>query len=207
MKPARDKLLVLAAFGPEIAPLSGHAASLGIDTGLVGVGLVAASRGAALAIADKKPAGVVLVGTCGAYDGAGRAIGDVVVGSRIGLASSAAARGEGALLSSLTAWLEPDRALTAALDAHGATPAVVSTTLALTTDDGLARKLRATYACDVEHLEAYAVASACEAAKVPFACVLGVANRVGSSGREEWLLHHEAVEARVAHVVKAWLRG
>jgi futalosine hydrolase len=192
--------LLVAAFSPEIEPLVGLA-----RTATVGIGLVTASHGAALAIAKHGPGSVILVGTCGAYPGSGLRVGDVVVAARVGLASTAAARGQASLLSSMTASLEPDPTLTEALDAHGATPATVSTTLAVTTDDALAHLLRETYAADVEHLEAYAVAHACAAAKVRFACVLGVANAVGAKGRDEWKENHEHASARVAAVVKAWL--
>lgn len=193
--------LVVAAFPPEIDPLLGLA-----RTATVGIGLVNASAGATAAIAEHRPGSVILVGTCGAYPRSGLQIGDVVVASRVGLASTAAARGQASLVSSMTAWLEPDPTLTRALDAHGATPATVSTTLAITTDDALAHLLRDTYGADVEHLEAYAVAHACAVAKVRFACVLGVANAVGANGRDEWKQNHEHASARVAEVVKAWLK-
>ncbi len=200
---SHSSVLFVAAFPPELAAIATSSPSA--DTAAVGIGLVAASRGAALAIEHKQPRSVVMVGTCGAYPGSGLSIGDVIVAPRVGLVSSAAARGEGALLSSMSGWIEPDAAMTRALHSLGAVSAVVATTLAITTDDGLARLLRERHACDVEHLEAYAVALACEAARIPFACVLGVTNAVGAQGREQWKEHRERVETSVGELILRWI--
>lgn len=189
--------LFLAAFEPELSAISGNKLAIGI-------GLVAASAGAALAIESRRPDAIVLVGTCGAYPGSGLAIGDLVVASRIGLASSAEARAQGALLPSMAASLETDHGTTAELAALGARSASVATTLAITTDDELARALRSRYGFDVEHLEAFAVAAACQAASVPFACVLGVTNDVGARGRGQWRDNRERVEASVGALVSRW---
>jgi futalosine hydrolase len=148
---------------------------------------------------------VILVGTCGAYAGSGLAIGDVVVATRVALASAAAARGDGALLPSMTLAFEPDASLFDALVALGGKPAAVATTLALTTTDSLAFDLQRSLGPDVEHLEAYAVAHVCAAFGVPFAAVLAVANDVGPRGRDQWRAHHNAAEATVAVLVSRWL--
>jgi hypothetical protein len=82
----------------------------------------------------------------------------------------------------------------------------VATTLAITTDDVLASRVADAYGCEVEHLEAFAVASACARERVPMAAVLAVANRVGSRARDEWRRHHGAAGKAATDWVAAWLR-
>jgi nucleoside phosphorylase len=95
--------------------------------------------------------------------------------------------------------------LSEALTREGAGSVDVATTLAITTDDALAARLADHTRCDVEHLEAFAVARACNARSIPLAVVLGVANIVGSGARAEWLENHRAAgDAAGAHVAR-WL--
>ncbi len=192
--------LCVAAFAPELSAIT-------TPKRVVGIGLIAASAGAALAIAELRPRAVVLLGTCGAYPKSSLSVGDVIVATGLRLASAAEARGHGALLHAMTAEVELDVSISSALEAVGARRATVATTLAITTDDDLAAALQARYSCDAEHLEAYAVACACVNAKVPFACVLGVTNVVGSNGRAQWRENRVMVEAATGALVERWLRN
>jgi nucleoside phosphorylase len=204
-------LLILAAFPPELAPLrsalgdglrrpfGGH--DVAAET--VGVGLATAAAGAARRLAMLRPRGVVLVGTCGAY-ATGPAIGRVAVSSRVVLAEPAVAGGEAAFPEPMSTELLADHALADALRAAGADGADIATTLAVTTSDSLAARLAAFTGCHVEHLEAYGVAAACAAQGVPFVAALGVANTVGSRGREEWRQNHRAASAAAIAGVTGW---
>jgi nucleoside phosphorylase len=87
----------------------------------------------------------------------------------------------------------------------GARAVDVATTLSITTDDALARRVGEALGCEVEHLEAFAVAAACSAERVPVIAVLGVANRVGSAARDEWRRHHASAGKAATDVVAAWL--
>jgi nucleoside phosphorylase len=205
-------LLVLAAFPPELAPLhpalgpglrrqfGGH----DVAAEAVGIGLATAAAGAATRLMALRPRGVVLVGTGGEFGGA-LASGAVAVARRIVLAEPAVARGEAAYPDPMSTELTADAALGDALVARGGTPADVATTLAVTTDDALAARLAAFTSCHVEHLEAYGVAAACAAQGVPFVAALGIANRVGSRGREEWRRNHRAASAAAIGVLVSWL--
>ncbi|MDF2698194.1 MAG: 5-methylthioadenosine nucleosidase, partial [Labilithrix sp.] len=93
-----------------------------------------------------------------------------------------------------------DAGVIAAAMAAGAREATIANTLGITTDDALAATLSSHG--QVEHLEAYGVARACQAASVRCAVILGVTNVVGSRGREEWRANHVATSARVGEV--AW---
>ncbi len=192
--------LCVAAFAPELAAITSQKRA-------VGIGLIAASRGAALAVAELQPSVVVLVGTCGAYRQSSLSIGDVIIGTRFNLASVAEALGFGAVVDGTASMLYSEVGRTDSFVALGAIRASVATTLAITTDDAAALSLAGHYGCDVEHLEAHAVAEACASAKVPFACVLGVTNEVGSKGRAQWREHRVRVEARVGAIVERWLRN
>ncbi len=215
-------LLVLAAFHPELAPLrstlgeelrssfGGHE----VAAFAVGIGLPAAAAGAAMRLAAHpvRPRAVVLVGTCGAF-GDGIPLGGVAVGRRLVLGAPAVARREAAFPEPMATELSADPALAEALargDGAAATRPVVrladiATTLGVTTDDALAADLATFTGCQVEHLEAFGVAAACAGAGVPFAAVLGVANRVGATGREEWRQNHRATSAAAIDVLVGWI--
>src|SRR5262249_26657185 len=91
-----------------------------------------------------------------------------------------------------------DSSMVDALFAAGARPCAIANTLGITTDDALANKLGVL--APVEHLEAYAVARACQALGVPCAIVLGIATIVGSQGRDQWRANPVAASARGAEI-------
>lgn len=198
------ELLCLAAFAPELEALPE-----GFERALVGVGLVPAALGAARA-ADRARAlgraGAVLLGTCGAYPGSGLAVGDVVVASRAILVDAALVDGRAAFVGGAGAPVALHAALAARFAAAGARLVSVATTLGVTTDDSLAQTLAGS-ACAVEHLEAYAVARAFDEAAIPLAIVLGVANDVGSKGRDQWQRHHQGAAAAAARLAARALRS
>jgi futalosine hydrolase len=179
-------ILFLAAFAPELSALESR-----LERATIGVGLVEAALGAARVIGARHPTDVVLVGTAGAYPGKGMAIGDVVIASRVLLVAQA-----GALVPAMPVDVAIDERLGHV--AERVRRVTVATTLAVTTDDEVARLLSAKG--DVEHLEAFAVARACQEANVPFTAVLGIANVVGSRGRAEWREHHERAAAAACTV-------
>jgi nucleoside phosphorylase len=197
--------LVLAAFGPEVAPLAIRGSRL--QRVVVGVGLVESAIGAAHAIATHRPEGVILVGTAGAFASAHLAIGEVVVSTRLVLSSAAVARDLGAMAPGMISSLDADASLYSSFAAAGVKRVTVATTLAITTDDALARDVATTSGAHVEHLEAFAVARACAKADVPFCAVLGIANVVGSRGRSEWRAHHKRASSAACEVVSRVIEG
>jgi nucleoside phosphorylase len=209
----RAGILILSAHLPELSglrsilgpDLSGTCGTRAVVARAAGIGLVAAARGAALALRSFEPSAAVFVGTCGAYAGRGVSIGEVVVGRRIFLRSTAEAEARGAFPAPMRTDLEASEPLSSAL-AGAARRVTVATTLAITTDDSLASKI-ADRGSDVEHLEAFAVADACAEANVPFAIVLGVANVVGSTARDEWRRHHQSAGHAAGSLVAQWLEG
>jgi nucleoside phosphorylase len=61
--------------------------------------------------------------------------------------------------------------------------------------------------CALENLEAFSVARAAAAAKIPFAAILGIANQVGPTAHAEWKKHGEAAAAAACQAVLDFLRG
>jgi nucleoside phosphorylase len=190
-------VLVVAAFPPELAGLKallgdrlrGSVQDVEVAAEAVGIGLAAAAAGTAMALRAHSPRCMVLVGT-----------------SRIRLASTAAVDGRGAFPGPMLVGVDPDASLSQAVAGDTLRRVGVATTLAITTDDALADRVGSTLECEVEHLEAFAVAAACARLHVPIAVVLGVANRVGGGARDEWLRHHVAAGNAATDVVVAWLR-
>ena len=216
-------VLVVAAYAPELSFLAeaigGPTAPLGaggpdfratvrqIDVvgQAVGVGLVAAAVGVTGALLAFRPRAVIAVGTCGAYDGRGVSRGDVVRARDIHLVSTAALEQRAGMPSVMAARHSADPRLSDGLGRLGLTEVDVATTLAVTTNDALAARISEAHDCHVEHLEAYSIAVACAAFGVPLAAALGIANRVGAGGREEWLAHHRMAERAAAEAVLRWL--
>ena len=172
----------------------------------IGIGLVDTTAGVARSIARLGPSTVVLLGTCGAAPSSGLRIGDVVVGTSVRLVDPAVVE-ERAAMPYASEAVPLDPSMIAALVAAGAREATIVNTLGITTDDVLAVKLAALG--QVEHLEAYGVARACQTAPgAPVRCavVLGIANVVGASGRDEWRANHVAASARAAEIAWAAMR-
>jgi futalosine hydrolase len=211
---AGGSVALLAAFGPELAPLATRTPSLAetgtvgnvrVVTQTVGIGLAAAAAGTARAVADRRLRAVVMIGTCGAYEGASLAIGDVVVSRRVRLADASVLAGHADFPGPMTTSLDGDAGLIEALARAGAQPVDVATTLAISVDDALAARIAHGARSSVEHLEAFGAGMACAAFGVPFVAVLGVANRVGARARSEWREHHVHASEACVGVVIAWL--
>ncbi len=201
------KFLVVAAFAPELVRFRELAREVRAKRGrqpegptteeiaieAVGVGLVDAAAGVTRCILRHRPTHALLIGTCG---GLSVATGEVVCGARARLAVPDGQERPPPLAE--TQDLDP--ALRDALVAAGARCVQIANTVGVTTDDAAAARLAAHD--DVEHLEAFAFARACAALGVAAGVVLGVANAVGSRGREEWRANHVEASARAAEI--AW---
>ncbi len=188
-------IAILGAFLPEVEPLLGVVPK-GVVCHAVGVGLVQAAMGTVKLLERDRPDLVLLVGTAGAFPKARARMHGVYAAARVVLAEPSHAQ-----------FPEPmPRALELPVQLAGLPVASVATTLGITTSDSAAEELATRIGCDLEHLELFAVAAACAAAKIPCACVLGVANIVGSDGRTQWASNHRHVSALVAHAVGMALR-
>jgi len=210
--------LVLAAWEPEIAPLRRLARAIDparLALGTVGVGPVEAAVGAASAIAATRPARVIFVGTAGAYP-RGRqtaAIGTAALAGELHLVSTAALRGDGYLPEPLVTRAGPPAALNDALGAcgPGGRPLArlgVACPLAVTRSATLGRQIAHATGAGLENLEVFAVARAAAAAGVDaVTAVLGIANRVGPRGHQEWRAHHVAASRAACRAVWNYLRA
>jgi nucleoside phosphorylase len=218
--------LVLSAWGPEIAPLArmarpgpGDRGRAGTFTAVaVGVGPIEAAIGATRAIAAHAPRRVIFVGTAGVYgprtDAA--ALGSAAVAGELTCVSTAALRGDGYLPEIQivrTAAQEGAPAPVAAAVAGAVAVAIpvailgVACPLAITRSAALGRQIARATGAALENLEAFGVARAAAAAKVEFAAVLGVANRVGPTGHREWRAHHLAASRAACRLVATYLRA
>lgn len=204
-------ILILSAFTPELAPLAvwldapgQRALRARVVCRPAGIGAVDAAAGAAATIARTRPRLILFVGTAGSY-GDSPPIGAVAVARRICLAATAVLRGEAYLPGPMPHDLTTDAELYRALRRAGRTYAAdVATTLGITRRRALATRLAATGAT-VENLEAFAVARAAARAELPFAAVLGIANRVGPQAHREWRANADAASAAACAVIQAWL--
>jgi nucleoside phosphorylase len=212
-------LLVLAAFAPELVGLRAHLGEglfgelrgVVVSARTVGVGMAVAGATAATRILKARPRAVVLLGSCGIYpcNVPYRPL-DVVVPSQIELFDPSVAAGKAAFPDPMRTTLTPDAPLTAGLCAAGggrARSARVATTLAITTDDGVAQAVHPATGYEAENLELFPVAHAAISAGIPFSAVLGVTNLVGSAGRADWLKYHRDAAIAAAELFVTWLHN
>ena len=190
-------LLVTAAWAPELErfrELLAESAPKDVTLEPVGIGLVDAGIGLTRCIMTRHPSHILAVGTAGAAPKSGLSIGDVVVGESVRLVDPAVVEGRAALPYASEAAFDP--AMVDAVFSAGARPCVIANPLGITTDDALATKLAVL--APVEHLEAYALARTAHAFGVKCTIVLGIANVVGSKGREQWRANHVRASALAA---------
>jgi futalosine hydrolase len=202
--PPAEQVLIAAAFEGEMAPLRDRIQKRGgtsVRTETIGIGLVEASLGMAAALAKHKPQLVVLIGTAGSYPDRGLKIGDVVEAAEARIACPAHAEGRAALPTLMKSRVVlPDLRLASMRPRR----VIAGNTVSITTEDSLAWAIRDFLRADIEHLEVFAAARACELARIDFACVLGIANAVGDMGRRQWHEHHEDASKAVVNVVAPW---
>jgi nucleoside phosphorylase len=203
------RTLIVSAFEPEIAPLRRLVSGKrGIVLEPVGIGAVDAAVGAAGAIARARPARVIFVGTAGIYGpakGARAAIGAAVVAAEIVCVSTSALNREAYLPGPMVMRVATSPGLRAALSDGRAGRAVVACPLAITRSAALGRRIAEATGAALENLEAFAVARAASAADIPFSAVLGVANRVGPQGHEEWRRHHRSASRAACELIARFL--
>jgi futalosine hydrolase len=204
------RTLIVSAFEPEIAPLRRLVRGqkqLVLEP--VGIGAIDAAVGAAGAIARVRPDRVIFVGTAGIYGRqkeAGQAIGTAVVAGELLCMSTAALKGEAYLPGPMVVQVPTSRSLRTALSAGRAErPRDVACPLAITRSAALGRRIAEATGATLENLEAFAVARAAAVAGVPFGAVLGIANRVGPTGHEEWQRHHRAASRAACELIAHFL--
>lgn len=212
-------ILLVAAHAPEFVGLRAHLGEqlcgnlqgLTIIAKTIGVGMAVAGAGTANRIQQLSPRAVVLLGSCGVYPcGVEYFPLDILVPSRFHLFDPSVAAGKAEFPDPMQTVLDPHPLLTAGLVASGGArcrSAPLATTLAITTDDAIARAVHPATGLEAENLELFPVALACRAAEVPFAAVLGVTNVVGSQGRTDWLKYQRDAAVAAAEAFLTWVHN
>jgi nucleoside phosphorylase len=184
--------LLVAAYAPELGALVGRA---------VGVGIVAAAAGTERALAEERPARVILIGTAGALPGSGLAIGSIVVVARAALIVRPGEYVPGILSSTV----EADAALAGeCARTLGAPLVTVASGIGITSSDEEAARLAAT--AQVEHLESFAVLSVAHH-RAAATAVLAIANIVGKNAHQEWRANRERAEAAAIAAARTLTRA
>lgn len=209
-------ILVCAAVEEELGPLLsgmrrdgarwfGEAGGVSLTAVSIGVGPVLAAFGAAAALRGPFDA-AILLGTCGAFSGSGLSIGDAVIVERSLLGSSGAASGLAYIPPLAAAPSEAEPALVHSLAEHTGLRQVSAVTVAAITSGGAAADtLSRTTGCEVEHMEAHPFLLAAARARIPAACLLGVANEVGPRGHEEWKENADRASAKAIAALRNFL--
>lgn len=197
--PRTQPILVVSAFEPELSPLR-RLAPPWVEFASIGIGLVAAAVGATRRILERKPCGVLFVGTCGVYGDRAELL-ETVVATSVHLVDTAVVTQRGAIPEVVCQHIGIDNWFSNVCCGSGLRKVSVANTMSLTTSNELGEQIETASNTDVEHLELFSFATVCEELKVPYAAMLGVANRVGSSGRREWFENNVEASQRVAQHV------
>jgi len=218
------KIVLLAAHISEVRPLFtlegfercgadeqgliGHlSTSLGtVAVYVTGVGLVDAAVGTHEALATYTPERAIWVGSCGVYPGVALQALDIVICKSHRLVESALLENQAALPDVMISHATHTPSWIAELSSY-AKPLVLvdaTTTLGITTADPLALAY-ASVGAQVENMEGFAFARACERRGVQSIALLGVTNVVGGEGRTAWKLQHGICAERVCALIAGWL--
>lgn len=211
-------MLVVAAAAPDLVGLRPHLGEkldgvvrgLVVRTKVVGFGAGVAAATTARGLLAVSPRAVVLVGTCGVYPGLSQyQPHDVVVATKVIALDHAVIQGGAEWPTPMSTELDSSPAMVAGLTTgrHRTHAAPVASPLALTRSDALAASVTAATGAHAECVDALGVACAAVGAAVPFACVLGVANLVGSTGRTDWQRFQRESVTQAAATVIAWLHA
>ncbi len=189
---AFKRWLVLAAWPPELAELrrllKQREMGKQVVARVAGVGLVEAAIGTTATIAEVRPDAVIFVGTAGSYPGLrpDLALAGVVAARRLVLSAEGVATGHAYLPHTLPATQATTLTIRRIAAAAGLLMADVACPLAITSRPAAVGLRARALACDVENLEAFAVARAAATAGLPFAAILGISNAVGPSAHAAW---------------------
>ncbi len=82
----------------------------------------------------------------------------------------------------------------------------VATVFTITIKNSLANTIAEKRQADVENMELFGVALACQKKKTPWNAILGITNEVGDQGREQWLKHKDEIAAICCQYVSRWIR-
>jgi nucleoside phosphorylase len=175
----------------------------------IGVGLVEAALAAGQILETLRPRAVILVGTAGVYPSSADRfpVGTAAVAGEIALVPEILP-GDDTYLPEIM----PRKELaTAALakqirKASGLPAAKVANPLAISASRRAAACAARRSGCDLENLEAFALARAAASMDIPFAVVLGVANQVGPSAHREWKKNGASAAAAACEAVLTFLR-
>jgi futalosine hydrolase len=214
----RTDVLVVAAAAPDLVglrphlgdKLEGQVRGLVVRTKVVGFGAGVAGATTARGLAAVTPRAVLLVGTCGVYPGQpAYQPHDVLVATKVVALDHAVLQGGSEWPTPMSTTFDAAPAMVTGLVSgrHRVHAAPVASPLALTRSDALAASVLAATGAHAESVDTLGVASAAVGAGIPFACVLGVANIVGSTGRADWHQFQREAVTQAASTVVTWLHG
>jgi nucleoside phosphorylase len=205
--------LVVSAWPPEVEHLRqamrrrSTQATLALAS--VGVGLVEAALGAGQILETLRPRTVILVGTAGVYPSSADRfpVGTAAVADAIALAPEILPGDDTYLPEVMPRVERATAALAKAIrKASGLPSARVANPLAISASRRAAACAARRSGCNLENLEAFALARAAASMGIPFAAVLGIANKVGPNAHAEWKKNAATAAAAACEAVMSFLR-
>ncbi len=214
----RTDVLVVAAGAPDLVGLRAHLGDklegtvrgLVIRSKIVGFGPGATGSTTTRGLLALTPRAVVMIGSCGVYPGLPQyQPHDVVIAPRVLALDHAVIQGGSEWPTPMATTVETSAPMVAGMSTARARTHVapVAAPLAMTRSDSLASRIVAVLGAHVENTDVFGVACAASGANVPFACVFGVSNIVGSTGRADWQQFQREAVTQAANAVLAWVHA
>ena len=188
-------MLLVAAVEAELGGVPGRA---------LGVGPVVAGIGMARLLAEYPqalPEAVLLIGTAGRLPG-GPPVGSLIWASLLGLSDPLTASGTGYVPMAPPPIRPPPPPDSGEILAG----VPVLTSPGVTTDLAVAARLAAD-GWQVEHMECWAAARACQEAGVPIHVLLGIANEVGPEAHTQWRQNRDGLQRRTQEIARSLIQG
>lgn len=193
------RLLVMAAHPSELMHVKAPKGSKHIIEP-IGVGMVDAAIGATEILSQNKADLAWLVGTCGVFPRRPISRMSAVEISSFHWADANILQNEAAHVGTVSTRITRKEAFGSHLET-----VACACTAGITTSDAWAERLAELSKCDVENLEGYAFAHACEHAGIRWRATFVVTNTVGAYGRTEYAANKEAAAKYLGELVNPCL--
>lgn len=204
-----NKLLILAAFEPELQPLRSLVANRDdVRMDIVGVGAIAAAANTSKIISSELARiganfEILWIGSCGKSPDNSLPLLSLVASSEVRLADLSAIKGEARIPEIMTTHISSSSETYSKIEqlqlAHCA--AKIYTTMAITEDPTAAQTLAEATTASFESMELFAVATAAALFDIPWTALSAITNTVGHS--REWKSNFkEAAKLTASAIIK-----
>lgn len=200
-------VLILSAVEREQKYINAQSFSRTVLLKTIGVGPIEAGINAALLIKEFQPSSVYFLGSAGHYPNAFLSVGDVAIGHTYLFSDLGEVQNLSYKPEIMNPQLNTSTVCLTEKFSFKVKNCVVLTVPSITKNDEWSKKISEQLHVEVEHLEVYSIAKACQDFQIPFVSVLGISNEVGSHSHEQWKINQDLALEHASEVLKKLVSG